>query len=1074
MIVLFISQSEKKALTKTRQVLDMFADRIGTNTWKTNITKEGLNVVKQHLSKTASKNTSVACHWIHKSKNTELLWIVGSRAKFTSEGIVPIATTSKNILHNEWETKDTYLPIIKSLVALASLFHDVGKASSAFQKMLNNNKKSDIIRHEYISMLIFHLFVKNKDDKTWLNEFSTENFTNSLKEVSNLLKAKKLDIYSKKEQLSPLVTSLSYLIVSHHKKPFLLDKMKSNEFLGEEFDSINYFNNYINEKWGFVKNNEELYNNTFSSGLKLSSKWIKEVQKWSSRLLNQLELFNIIESKDILHLVLAKARLYLMLGDYYFSSQEKDEKYTSKSTLFANTTRETGIKKQYLEEHLLGVERESLKVIYSIERSILDFPIISEIKVLNRTSSKDSNFYWQDKVSKHLKTLKEEYKKDDGFFCVNLASTGTGKTFANAKIINSITPSDDNLRFSVALGLRSLTLQTGDMYRNKMHIDNTDLAVVIGSKAIEKLHKINSDEIEYNRSIFDEIDYENIIPDNALNNVIRDNKDKKFLCAPVCVCTIDHLMPAAEGIVGGHWIVPFIRLLSSDLIIDEIDDFVDSDIIAIARLVHLAGILGRRVIISSATITSSIAEGFYKAYAEGWKINNNYYNKNSNIITCFVDEFSYQEERNEIVKNNISYDVFNKNYEKFINNRINSIREKESVNGIKRKGNIIEFSKNDTFDDVSEIIINSIATLHKNNYIKDKQSDKNISIGLIRFAHINSCINFSRILESYELDNTDIRYLCYHSRNILLVRNEIENYLDKVLYRKSETDNIVDFTDTNMRFHIDNSKKDNIVFVVISTPIEEVGRDHDFDWAIVEPSSIRSIIQLSGRVLRHRVKNSVETNVSILEYNLESLKDNQDIIFRNPGYENSKNKLHSHDLKEIIDVKTINKSINSIPRLKETVEQNAESLIKIEHNSIRDSLLNNKSFGPENLNGYYYNFWYLTGLPQIYSPFRASEKNERIYCIFDEDDNLFKFYKKDNRGNKSEITNLNKIHFIENKISKSWIVLDYENLIDKYKEILNMSYEKLVDTFSYIDIPISLLEKNYDWDYSEILGLNRR
>lgn len=30
------------------------------------------------------------------------------------------------------------------------------------------------------------------------------------------------------------------------------------------------------------------------------------------------------------------------------------------------------------------------------------------------------------------------------------------------------------------------------------------------------------------------------------------------------------------------------------------------------------------------------------------------------------------------------------------------------------------------------------------------------------------------------------------------------------------------------------------------------GRDHDYDWAIVEPSSMRSIIQLAGRIRRHR------------------------------------------------------------------------------------------------------------------------------------------------------------------------------------------------------------------------------
>lgn len=55
MMVIFISQCEKKALPKTRRVLDAFANRIGHNTWQTNITKEGLLALKKLLRKTASK-----------------------------------------------------------------------------------------------------------------------------------------------------------------------------------------------------------------------------------------------------------------------------------------------------------------------------------------------------------------------------------------------------------------------------------------------------------------------------------------------------------------------------------------------------------------------------------------------------------------------------------------------------------------------------------------------------------------------------------------------------------------------------------------------------------------------------------------------------------------------------------------------------------------------------------------------------------------------------------------------------------------------------------------------------------
>ena len=64
MMVTFISQCEHKALNRTRRVLDAFANRIGSRTWQTVITEEGLQAVKKLLRKTATKNTAVSCHWI--------------------------------------------------------------------------------------------------------------------------------------------------------------------------------------------------------------------------------------------------------------------------------------------------------------------------------------------------------------------------------------------------------------------------------------------------------------------------------------------------------------------------------------------------------------------------------------------------------------------------------------------------------------------------------------------------------------------------------------------------------------------------------------------------------------------------------------------------------------------------------------------------------------------------------------------------------------------------------------------------------------------------------------------------
>ena len=95
MMVTFVSQCEKKALKRTRRVLDAFAERIGDNSWQTIITYEGLKAVRKLLRRTASKSTAVSCHWIRSRSRSELVWVVGNARKFNQFGAVPVNTTTK-------------------------------------------------------------------------------------------------------------------------------------------------------------------------------------------------------------------------------------------------------------------------------------------------------------------------------------------------------------------------------------------------------------------------------------------------------------------------------------------------------------------------------------------------------------------------------------------------------------------------------------------------------------------------------------------------------------------------------------------------------------------------------------------------------------------------------------------------------------------------------------------------------------------------------------------------------------------------------------------------------------------
>ena len=1106
MMVTFVSQCEKNALKKSRRVLDAFANRIGNRTWQTVITNDGLQAVKKLLRKTASKNTAVSCHWIRSRSRSELAWIVGNRSKFNAQGNVPVNSTRKTIMNTQWENDWHYLPLIKALTALAALFHDWGKASEFFQTKLEESKIiSDPLRHEWISTIFLNAYVSGETDDQWLKRLANGEICEG-----ELKLAARKNIKYPLAKLPHAASLLAWLVVSHHRLPTLEKK-----YSGQPANNFRDLFSVINQQWGYEnrRDEEEFQQNIercfdYKSGLPSQSMlWLKEAKKWAKRLQDCLRLVEQSIKDGSWRLILHHARLSLMLGDHYYSSCEADTKWFSELKLYANTDRKSGALKQKLDEHLVGVARNALKTAHllpAFEGKQSELPRAFDVKALKKKSPPE--FRWQDiavsKINAWRKTLPEKRSQANfGFFSVNMASTGKGKTFANAKIMRALSVDLESLRYILALGLRTLTLQTGDEYRHRIGLDETELAVLIGSRAVLDLHNSDKQQAQSERKsdedlgsesletlIDNEIYYETEIPEDILSTVLANDanreKNKKFLYAPVLTCTIDHMMAATETTRGGRYILPSLRLMSSDLVIDEIDDFDGKDLIAIGRLIHLAGMLGRKVMISSATIPPDLAEGYFNAYQTGWALFAKSRDVSSMIGCAWIDEFTTQV--HSVNSNGDARRIadFKDWHNQFVAKRIRALKNQPP----KRKADIVEcYEKPENNDSENQISIQqaffgkikqAVLKKHNNLHIVDQQSQTQVSFGVVRVANIPPCIALTRYLAEAEWpDGYEVRVMAYHSQQVLLMRSAQECHLDAVLKRDGGNEQAI-FKNTIIRNHLNQCRSKNLLFILVATPVEEVGRDHDFDWAVIEPSSFRSIIQLAGRVLRHREKPLKTPNLAIMQYNLKALTMGDGAsVFCRPGYETKENHLTSHDLKELLDIKKLAECVDAQPRIqRREVLKPTHNLADLEHHSIHQLLTTYEKLGPEAMQGWLTGCWWLTGLPQRFNPFREGGEQKKVYLIPQNEN--WNFVEKDFLGN---VRVIDKIYNIEKNELKQcekdhlWLFRDYKKLLEDIAESRDISLRRAALIFGELTLPTYGKDPmEMSFSYSDQLGLSSK
>ncbi|NUF27956.1 type I-F CRISPR-associated helicase Cas3 [Gilliamella sp. ESL0254] len=991
---------------------------------------------------------------------------------------------------------------IQLITAISALLHDLGKATVGFQDKLNKGLvAADPYRHEWISLQLFLLMIQGCTTNQAVLE-RLANFTEF--QNQNLDWHKKLTKieYNDLTILPILAQWIAWLIVSHHRMPFFV-LVEPKDFKGmqnDDFDisklTIDSFYENLTAVEGWVKNNFsqhpapenfwELQDSVTNSKL-----WLRKLNEYSTAGLNQESLIQLSQVDPfLLHI----SRLCLMTADYNYSSLPPIAKKNNyQQTLIANTYlgEEGKQSKQYLDEHLLGVAEYSESFTNLLTKITTQLPTINQHKDFTEHTNVE-RFQWQN----HAFDLAKSYQPisdECGFFGVNMASTGCGKTLANGRIMYALSNPKRGVRFTIALGLRVLTLQTGKALRERLHLSDEHLAILVGGRATKTLFELSNEDIEQNdsqkksenqgsesiESLLDEyIDVaESGIADCELGTIIEDSKARQLLYAPIVTCTIDHIIQASECSRGGKYIAPTLRLLTSDLILDEPDDFDQHDLPALARLVHLAGLFGSKVLLSSATLTPDLIAGLFDAYQAGRKIWNQNKQYADNTIVCgWFDE--YQQSISQIADTK----TFSEHHQQFVATRIHQLAQ----SAIRRQGHILDllnYQENKTENQkfnyavLAKQLLDQAYQFHQDHHQIDKKSQKKVSIGLMRFAHIEDVISLTQqIYEQKKLPNdTAFHIVVYHARQLLLLRSQLEEKLDRILNRSDEQ---ALFSQPEIFQAIKSSKKENHIFIVIGTPVTEVGRDHDYDWAIVEPSSMRSIIQLVGRVWRHRPqKIAQKANVAILGSNLKAIESKyctDKACFTKPGFEEeSLFLLKTHKTNELIPAHQL-VNIDAVPRIKSCPEDGL-TLAELEHKVMADLFAINAR-----KSNYVTSYWQ-QGLAhhhcvhlQAISPFRDDGHTQDEYICQLDDDGDYQFSYADVawqtpdeccKDTQNSIIEYKNWSFANPNI-QPWLVNSVEQAIAKITEYFpNKTPYRLANEFCSVS-----LYRNSSWYFHPYLG----
>ena len=895
MHIVLISQCEKKAILRTARVLDAYAVRHGDRTWVTPITKNGLDALYHELRSRGTRQTAVSCYVNDGTRRLKLLWVIGRKGAFGPAGAVAVAT-KEQAAKKQVPELSAAVRMACLLAECAGLIHDFGKYGEIFQNKLQSPiPLADPIRHEWISLQVLLALLEGK---SWEQGWN----------VDKPLRMKDYLAHDHGIQngLNTVEAVLAFLVMSHHRlprrgQPGGRGSTTRTSTPGDE--------EYIRPE-ALTENRPNPF---LSQPSPLAMKRIEH-------LLSRIRCFELPDrSPEALRAIATLARMALILADHHVSGVDKTQDKGhgpsiagQPGAVFANTHKHNGarLKNQELSWHLTNVGDEAGSMI----QRMLAFrpPGLTGSAVDAIRERSEDRFQWQNLCADALEAAQADERLPT--LVINIAGTGSGKTRMNMRAVAALRPpaSDgpqEPLRVATALNLRTLTLQTRDAYAKQLGLSKQQLACVLGSQIAVRLHDagkkseglIDDDENEPEEDYF--CKGETAEPPAWLAGFLEKKPVlRPLIMAPVVVSTIDFLINAGEPHKQGNHGLAMLRMMHSDLVLDEIDAYDPKAMVAVARLVTASAMWGRHVIASSATLSSPVAKVLYDAFALGIGMRNTLDGKQTKWRQAVIDDHV-----EPLITSCDTADDFKNAFEMHIKGMMASMGTQRyrpaELQPVVRTGGPGQ-GEGHFFGAIRSACERMH---HRHAWIAPANTTDftgKLSIGLVRMANIRTAISLARDLAD-KLPH--VRVCCYHSQVGLLQRWNIERTLDAILTRKTG-----DWPEQTVRneYVIEAMRRaheegvDSLSIIVVATPVEEIGRDHDFDWAVIEPSSSQSIVQTAGRVNRHRLVNIDSPNIAALQFNYRTCtKLDSKPVFCRPGLESDDDmdKYGDHDLEKLVN-----------------------------------------------------------------------------------------------------------------------------------------------------------------------------